>query len=143
MSDTTKKTYKKGFYGGKFLPFHKGHAHCIVEAAGICEELFVLLFINTDEEKAIFKAGAFRCPKAVLTPDYRVNAMTRFCLTMKNVRLVVLDCNCIYSSDSPLSTWEQEIPFVLDAVGNDFDAVFSSEPSYDDFLITHFYKILL
>ena len=25
--------YKVGFYGGKFLPFHRGHLNCILRAA--------------------------------------------------------------------------------------------------------------
>ena len=43
--------YKKGFYGGKFLPFHKGHLHCALEASGLVEELHVILFHSGQEEK--------------------------------------------------------------------------------------------
>ncbi|MBR6914254.1 MAG: adenylyltransferase/cytidyltransferase family protein, partial [Treponema sp.] len=28
---------KTGFFGGKFMPFHKGHLHCIEVAAKICD----------------------------------------------------------------------------------------------------------
>lgn len=31
--DTYLKRYKIGMYGGKFLPFHKGHRYCIDVAA--------------------------------------------------------------------------------------------------------------
>ena len=36
-----KKKYKVGMYGGKFMPFHKGHMYCVEKAASMCEKLYV------------------------------------------------------------------------------------------------------
>ena len=47
------KTFKCGFYGGKFLPFHAGHKYCIRVAAQECERLVVIFFSNSEEETEI------------------------------------------------------------------------------------------
>ena len=33
-----------GFFGGKFLPMHRGHLYCIDTAAQQCDHVTVLLF---------------------------------------------------------------------------------------------------
>ena len=138
MSDSIKKMYKKGFYGGKFLPFHTGHAWCIEKALESCNELYVLLFVNTNEENRVFETKNYLCPLDVLMPDYRIAAMKRFTDRYPNVHLVVMDCDEIYRKASNGNTWEMEVPFVLKSVGDDFEVVFSSEPSYDTFFRTHY-----
>lgn len=35
--------YKVGMYGGSFDPLHQGHIRCIIEAAGDCETLYLVL----------------------------------------------------------------------------------------------------
>ena len=37
-----------GFYGGKFMPMHKGHLYCIDTAARMCDDVVVIMFINGD-----------------------------------------------------------------------------------------------
>lgn len=44
------KRYAVGMYGGKFVPFHKGHAHCIDVASGECEVLYVPIFYSVADE---------------------------------------------------------------------------------------------
>ena len=38
--------FKRGMYGGKFFPFHKGHLYCVETAAKKCEKLYVILNIR-------------------------------------------------------------------------------------------------
>ena len=38
------KKYEIGMYGGKFMPFHKGHNYCIEVAAKECKKVYVILF---------------------------------------------------------------------------------------------------
>ena len=42
-----------GFYGGKFLPMHKGHLYCIDTAARQCDHVTVLMFVGGDDELRI------------------------------------------------------------------------------------------
>lgn len=44
------KRYYKGMYGGKFIPFHKGHLFCLDRAAQECDKVYLLMFINGDQE---------------------------------------------------------------------------------------------
>ena len=44
MQHGCRKRFRIGMYGGKFLPFHKGHDYCVRVAAQECETVFVLLF---------------------------------------------------------------------------------------------------
>ena len=43
----------QGFYGGKFMPMHKGHLYCIDTAARMCDHVVVIMFINGDDELRI------------------------------------------------------------------------------------------
>ena len=38
--------YNVGMYGGSFNPLHMGHVDCIVQAANMCRELFIVLSIG-------------------------------------------------------------------------------------------------
>ena len=46
----SEKKYKVGMYGGKFMPFHKGHLHCVEVASSMCDKLYVILFHGSDQE---------------------------------------------------------------------------------------------
>ena len=38
--------YQVGMYGGSFNPLHMGHVDCILKAAGMCKELYIVLSIG-------------------------------------------------------------------------------------------------
>ncbi|MBQ6164571.1 MAG: adenylyltransferase/cytidyltransferase family protein [Clostridia bacterium] len=44
-----------GFYGGKFLPMHKGHLYCIDIAAKQCDKAVVIMFINGETKQKFAK----------------------------------------------------------------------------------------
>lgn len=74
--------YSKGFYAGKFLPFHNGHKFCIRRAAMSCKALTVILFYNSEEELEILE-GDYLCDKEILTLESRIKAIKAECANFK------------------------------------------------------------
>lgn len=82
-----------GMYGGKFLPMHRGHLHCIEVAAKECDEVLVILFINGTQEREVLRAR--NGPE--FTVENRINQVQKACSQFSNVKWVVIDVkDCIY-----------------------------------------------
>jgi HTH-type transcriptional repressor of NAD biosynthesis genes len=122
------KPYKSGMFGGKFLPLHKGHALCISVALALCDEVHVILFPNGDGELEALR-GDTVFPKEKLTVESRVAELKRLLGDDPRLHLHVVDVMDCKKPDGT-EDWDAETPLVLAACGR-FDAVFSSEPSYD------------
>ena len=120
--------YKSGFFGGKFIPFHKGHELCISVALALCETVHVILFINGDEELNI-QATDHTLPKEYLQVDFRIKQIENLMKTNPRIKFHIIDTIDLKLPDGK-EDWDAETPLVLEACG-DFQAVFSSEPSYD------------
>lgn len=122
------KKYKVGMYGGKFMPFHKGHMYCVEKAASMCETLYVLLFYGSDQEIKILKE---RQKDKWLFPESRLERMKNACKKLDNVIVEAIDVtNCKHPDGT--EDWEAETPLVL-AVCGELDAVFGSESGYSDY----------
>ena len=128
MIKMTKKKYKVGMYGGKFMPFHKGHMHCVEIAASQCEKLYVLLFFGGDQEIEILK----KMPNEEwLTVESRLSHIKNACKKFKNVEVVAIDTTeCKYPDGT--EDWDMETQLVLDVCG-ELDAVYGSEPEYAEY----------
>lgn len=123
-----KKKYKAGFYGGKFMPYHKGHHYCTQLAASECEHLYLLLIINGDDELRIRADMNDPC----LTVQARYCAMIKATRNMPNVTVKIVDvAKCKYPDGG--EDWDAETPLILEATDGKFDAVYGSEPSYADY----------
>lgn len=118
----------EGFYGGKFLPMHKGHVYCIDAAASICDHVVVIMFINGEDELKILQS----CPDdKTLSVDSRIEQAKRICDLYDNVDFRVVDCvNCKLPDGT--EDWDAETPLVRQYVPR-MDYVFSSEPSYEEY----------
>ena len=82
----------EGFYGGKFLPMHKGHVYCIDVAANVCDHVVVIMFINGEDELKVLQSN----PKdETLSVESRIERAKRVCDLYDNVEFRVVDCvNC-------------------------------------------------
>ena len=121
------KKYKVGMYGGKFMPFHKGHLHCVEIASLQCEVLYVLLFHGGSQEIEILKTRH----EDWLQPENRLKRIKEACKNFKNVKVIPIDVTeCKF--DDGTEDWDKETHLVLEACGP-LNAVYGSEPEYADY----------
>ena len=121
------KKYKIGMYGGKFMPFHKGHNYCIEFAAKECKKLYVILFYGGADEEKILKENEEEY-LSVESRTKRINIIKNY----KNIEFVLIDVSKLRNEDGS-EDWDAETPLVRNVVGNELNAVYSSELSYDDY----------
>ncbi len=121
------KKYKVGMYGGKFMPFHKGHLYCVEQAAKMCEKLYVILFTGGEQELEILKTRHEKW----LQPEDRAKHMNEACKRFDNDEAIVIDTTECKNPDGT-EDWDAETPLVRQYVPH-MDYVFSSEPSYGEY----------
>ena len=121
------KKYKVGMYGGKSMPFHKGHLYCVEQASKMCEKLYVILFVGGEQEIEILKTRHEKW----LQRDDREKHIRKACEKFENVEVVVVDTTKCKNFDGT-ENWDMETPLVLEKCGK-LDAVFGSEPDYGDY----------
>lgn len=110
-----------GMYGGKFIPFHKGHDYCLRTASEQCDVVYCIMFINGTDEDRIY-----------MSDDQKGMRMSLFFESVKKYRNVVpglIDVSDCRTKDGK-EDWDAETPLVRDIVGPRLDRVYSSEPSY-------------
>ena len=118
---------KYGFYGGKFMPLHKGHLYCIDTAARMCDHVVVIMFINGDDELEILKTHH----EKELTVESRIAQLEKVLKLYPNVEFQIIDDNPLREPDGS-ENWDKETPLVRQYVPH-MDYVYSSEPSYGEY----------
>ena len=104
-----------GFFGGKFLPLHRGHLYCIDTASRQCDYVTVIMFTGGDDELRICREQ----DDEILGVDFRIKQLD------------------LHNSDFPLY---MEYPLLMYNLVNECinggiisDYVYSSEPSYGEY----------
>lgn len=118
---------KVGFYGGKFMPMHKGHLYCIDTAARQCDKVVVIMFVNGDDELKILQT----MNDEMLTVESRIKQAERVCELYPNVEFHVIDVLKLKKPDGT-EDWDAETPLVRKFVPH-MDYVYSSEPKYGEY----------
>lgn len=125
------KQYKIGMYGGKFLPFHKGHRFCVETAARECDTVYVILFLGGADEELILQEHS----EDWLSAKQRILQMKQICRDVSHIAKVipsVIDISALRNPDGS-EDWEAETPLVRKLLGSRLDAVYSSEENYGDY----------
>ena len=105
-----------GMFGGKFVPFHKGHLYCLERASKECDLVHLIMFSNRRFSNGISGVWGLR---------ERTEAVERAAAMFDNViphSIDTRDCN----------GWDDETPLVR-AIAPRIDRVYSSEPSYGEY----------
>ena len=128
--------YKLGMYGGKFMPFHKGHLHCLEKALELCERVYLILCVNGEQEDAIMQSFAQRGSGGgydwlKLKPESRWETVQRVA-SQYNGRVIPVYADMATCRDANgKEDWDMETPIILNACKEGrFDAVFGSEEEY-------------
>lgn len=125
--------YKTGFYGGKFMPFHRGHLNCILRASSQCEHLYVVLMYNGEEELDIMENQNVKFGKENLTPHIRELALRKELNEFENITVVAYDSKPAddRAKAEGKHLWYYECEDMINLMG-EFDVCYSSEPEYDE-----------
>ncbi len=115
-------------YGGKFLPLHKGHNYCIETASKECEIVYVILFYGGSDELKVLRKNKSK----YLSVEDRKEHVINICNEYDNAIPTFIDVtNC--KKDNGEEDWDMETPLVREVVGDELNAVYSSEPSYGEY----------
>lgn len=114
--------YKVGMYGGSFNPLHMGHVRCIIQAANLCKELYIVLSVGTQRDEI----------------DYRVRYRWIYQLTrhIGNVKIIILEDNAGTKADYTEEYWNVDSEKVKVEIGKDIDVVFCGS-DYDESSFWH------
>ena len=125
--------YGTGFFGGKFLPFHRGHLDCILRCASECERLYVVLMHGGEEEQRILADYDGRFPVEYLSPHTREIALRSELAPFENIEVISYDCQMAdaRASAEGKHRWFYECRDMVSLMGR-FDVAYSGEPAYSE-----------
>ena len=109
--------YNVGMYGGSFNPLHLGHVDCIIQAANMCRELYIVLSVGHNRQEI----------------DARVRYRWLYQLTkhIGNVTIIMLEDGAETKEAYTEEYWQGDAEKVKAQVGKPIDIVFCGS-DYDE-----------
>ena len=102
--------YNVGMYGGSFNPLHMGHVDCIIRAASMCRELYIVLCIGQNRKEI----------------DSRVRYRWLYQLTkhIGNVTIITISDDAETKAAYSRDCWQSDADKVKAQIGKNIDVVF-------------------
>ena len=109
--------YNVGMYGGSFNPLHLGHVDCIIQAANMCRELYIVLSVGNNRGEI----------------NYRVRYRWLYQLTkhIGKVKIITLFDDAATKADYTEEYWDSDAKKVKEQIGMPIDIVFCGD-DYDE-----------
>lgn len=104
------KKYKVGMYGGAFNPLHLGHLECIIKAAGLCEELYIVISYRENDTDIPLKV--------------KIRWIYQLTKHIGNVHIIPLPDKLTNKEDYIEELWTEDCRKVKESIGKPIDVVF-------------------
>ena len=111
------KKYKIGMYGGSFNPLHLGHLECIIKAAGLCDDLYIVISYRDDDSDVPLKV--------------KIRWVYQLTKHLNNIHMVSLRDNFKTKEEYTEEYWNADCDIVKKAIGKKIDVVFCGD-DYDE-----------
>lgn len=104
------KKFKVGMYGGAFNPLHLGHLECIIKAAGVCEELYIVISYRENDTDIPLKV--------------KIRWIYQLTKHIGNVHIIPLPDKLTNKEDYIEELWTEDCRKVKESIGKPIDVVF-------------------
>ena len=111
------KKYTVGMYGGSFNPLHLGHLECIIKAAGLCEELYIVISYRENDTDVPLRV--------------KIRWIYQLTKHLGNIHLIPLEDKLNSKEEYTEIYWTEDCRKVKAAIGKPIDVVFCGS-DYDE-----------